>query len=153
MSWPSAPPAGDDSGQLPLCSTEPNDVARDFFRNAVSLSIVCFASWKIAAFAQRLSLPRGSGFLLTGMLAGTFIDTIRNRDGDQRHPMIKGLECKYEILVNSNKCQPGSGEFFMSFPVRAAQPSEAESEGTAPATCAPLAEAQPPMLTPLSAHC
>lgn len=56
-----------DDASAELCSTQPGDVAADFFRNIASLLVVCFASWKVAAFAQKLSLPRGSGFLLTGV--------------------------------------------------------------------------------------
>lgn len=42
----------------------------------VSLLVVCMASWKIADLIsdnkRGFSFPRGSGFLITGMVAGTF---------------------------------------------------------------------------------
>ena len=42
----------------------------------LTLLVTCMASWKIAFFVSDnkrvISLPRGSGFLITGLLAGTF---------------------------------------------------------------------------------
>ena len=42
----------------------------------LTLGLTCMASWKIAFFvsdnARAISLPRGSGFLITGLIAGTF---------------------------------------------------------------------------------
>ena len=88
----------------------PADIAADFVRNIVSLLVVCFASWKVAAFAQKLHLPRGSGFLLTGMLAGSLLDTMQGLDSADGRTMIKGISCKYVIFSGS--------KFYMFFPVR-----------------------------------
>ena len=106
---PAAPPLAG-AGSDELCSTAPGDIAKDFVKNFASLLIVCFASWKVAAFAQRLHLPRGSGFLLTGMLAGSFLDSVQGLDAAASHTMIKGITCKYVILSGS--------KFYMFFPVR-----------------------------------
>ena len=42
----------------------------------LTLMLTCMASWKIAFFvsdnARAISLPRGSGFLITGLITGTF---------------------------------------------------------------------------------
>lgn len=113
--WPplAAPPTG--AGSEELCSTVPADIAADFVRNIASLLVVCFASWKVAAFAQMLHLPRGSGFLLTGMLAGSLLDTMQGLDSAQGRTMIKGISCKYVIFSGS--------KFYMFFPVRRPPPT------------------------------
>ena len=110
---PAAPPTG--AGSEELCSTVPADIAADFVRNIASLLVVCFASWKVAAFAQKLHLPRGSGFLLTGMLAGSLLDTMQGLDSAQGRTMIKGIGCKYVIFSGS--------KFYMFFPVRRPPPT------------------------------
>ena len=51
-------------------------VDENFLAGYLTLVVTCMASWKIAFFVsdnkRALSLPRGSGFLLTGLMAGTF---------------------------------------------------------------------------------
>ena len=120
---PAAPPTG--AGSEELCSTVPADIAADFVRNIVSLLVVCFASWKVAAFAQKLHLPRGSGFLLTGMLAGSLLDTMQGLDSADGRTMIKGISCKYVIFSGS--------KFYMFFPVR---PRPAPAHAMYPHECA-----------------
>ena len=129
---PAALPTG--AGSEELCSSVPADIAADFVQNIASLLVVCFASWKVAAFAQKLHLPRGSGFLLTGMLAGSLIDTVQGLDSAQGRTMIKGISCKYVIFSGS--------KFYMFFPVRFSPPPPTSRARGGCAAAQPRADAR-----------
>ena len=100
-----------------VCDAELVD--ESFIAGYLTLLITCMASWKIASFVsdnqRALSLPRGSGFLLAGLMAGTFgmvkataktcqisvLSHPRGRDYDEIQPVFFPVR----VLRGGEACQ------------------------------------------------
>lgn len=83
--------ACDAAAERNLCSTSTAGIASLFIVPYCALFLVCFASFRFAGFVSQKTgwLPRGSGFLAVGLLAGVL-------------KMVKNTDCVVTVLTNTD---------------------------------------------------